>query len=75
MGIVAGASTVAVFSIIIVIICAAGGRTGLLMIYVFAVHRNDIVSERQRERERESETGGGGRAISAWGSSQWALLI
>lgn len=53
MGIVAGASTVAVFSIIIVIICAAGGRTGLLMIYVFAVHRNDIVSERQRERDRE----------------------
>lgn len=57
MGIVAGASTVAVFSIIIVIICAAGGRTGLLMIYVFAVHRNDIVSERQREREREGDRG------------------
>lgn len=74
MGIVAGASTVAVFSIIIVIICAAGGLTGLLMIYVFAVHRNDIVSERQRERKREWDREEG-RANSAWGSSQWALLI
>lgn len=67
MGIVAVASTVAVFSIIIVIICAAGGRTGLLMIYVLAVHRNDIVSAHAREQER----GEGGRR----GSSQWALLI
>lgn len=50
MGFVAVASTVTVFSIIIVIICAAGGRTGLLMIYVLAVHRNDIVSAHAREQ-------------------------